>query len=121
MRPAGTLVGVMAAVDEEAPGLDRRSSRRTLATQSISGSSETRRARSRGARSARADGVGRFGEVAADLPEARAVLDLEDADADRLGVEALERVGQRLGAVASGRVVRAVQVVMGPRYAIRGP
>ena len=100
------LVGIMGAVDEEAPGLDRGQLAPDMGHPVHLGQfrdGEGLRAMGRRQKRQR-DLVGAFGEINADLPAVRAVLDLEDAAADGLGGQVLAVLGQGLGGLAALKV-----------------
>jgi hypothetical protein len=44
-----------------------------------------------------------LGEIAANLPETRVVMDIENADAVRRGIKVFQRLAQRLGGVLAGK------------------
>ena len=95
----------MAAVDEEAPGLDRGEFAADMGHPvGLGDFRDDEGLRARGGRQQRQrDLVGGLGEPGADFPAVAAVLDLEDAGADGFGVEVLAGLGQRLcGSAALG-------------------
>ena len=97
----GQPVGIMAAIDEEPPGLDRREFPAHL--RHPVGLGQFRDHEGLGAMGRRQqrqrDPVGRRLEIAADLPQGRAVLQLEHADARGRRVHLLHGEAQSLGGV----------------------